>query len=66
MQEIHQATTQEKTRENALLRHHLLKGLITKYLDETEPKILWERLNKWYDHNKDVLFPKAKNERRNL
>ncbi|XP_078158189.1 uncharacterized protein LOC144553870 [Carex rostrata] len=53
---------QEKAKAMIFLRHHLHEDLKAKYLTVKDPSELWRNLKERYDHQKQVLLPKARYE----
>ncbi|KAK5838552.1 hypothetical protein PVK06_007283 [Gossypium arboreum] len=58
--EINEASSQDKAKAMIFLRHHLHEGLKTKYLTVKDPCVLWNNLKERYDHQKIVILPKAR------
>ena len=56
------ASQQEKAKAMIFLRHHLHEDLKTEYLTVKDPLELWRNLKERYDHQKQVLLPKARYE----
>ena len=42
------------------LRHHIDEGLKSEYLTIKDPLILWKSLKERYDHQKIIIFPRAR------
>lgn len=45
-----------------LIRHHLDKELQSQYLDEYNPRALWDALKRRYDHLRLISLPSARND----
>lgn len=45
-----------------ILRHHLDQDLQAQYIDEYNPKSLWDSLKRRYDHMRLITLPAARNE----
>ena len=54
------ASPQEKAKAMIFLRHHLHDDLKTEYLTVKDLLELWKNLKERYDHQKQVLLPKAR------
>lgn len=57
-----ETSPQEKAKAMIFLRHHLHEDLKTEYLTVKDPLELWRNLKERYDHQKQVLLPKARYE----
>jgi len=53
---------QERAKAMIFLRHHLHEGLKAEYLTVKDPLELWKNLKERYDHQKQVILPKARYE----
>ncbi|XP_065862867.1 uncharacterized protein [Euphorbia lathyris] len=61
-----EATNQNKAKAMIFLRHHLHADLKIEYLTVKDPQVLWNNLKDRYDHQKNVILPKARHEWSNL
>ena len=59
-------STKKRAQALVLLRHHLEDSLQDQYLDELNPKTLWDSLKERYDHTKTIHLPRARHDRVHL
>lgn len=59
-------TIVNKAKAVALIRHHLCEPLQDQYMDEFDPKKLWDQLKERFDHLKTVILPSARFDWQNL
>ncbi|KAL7586667.1 hypothetical protein Lser_V15G36150 [Lactuca serriola] len=64
--EFNNCLAQDKVKAQVFLRKHIHEMLIFEYLDITYPIILWNLLKERFDHQKEVILPNARDERRTL
>ncbi|XP_052621035.1 uncharacterized protein LOC128126907 [Lactuca sativa] len=57
---------QYKEKAQVFLHKHIDEMLRFKYLDDTDPNILWNLLKERFDHQKEVILPNARDEWRTL
>jgi hypothetical protein len=50
---------QEKAKALILIRHHLAEALKTQYMNEYNPRILWDELKLRFDHMRIISLPAA-------
>ena len=55
-------TAMQKAKALMFLRHHLHVDLKTEYLTVKDPLVLWNKLKDRYDHQKNVILPRARYE----
>ncbi|XP_059625405.1 uncharacterized protein LOC132268593 [Cornus florida] len=54
------ASLQDRAKTMIFLHHHLHEELKTEYLTVKDPLTLWKNLKERYEHQKTVIFPKAR------
>ncbi|CAM6104237.1 unnamed protein product [Calypogeia fissa] len=59
-------TLQQKAKALIFIRHHLAEPLKTQYLNQFNPRILWEDLKLRFDHMRLVSLPAARHDWINL
>ncbi|GJX59630.1 hypothetical protein Tco_0291020 [Tanacetum coccineum] len=59
-------SSQERAKAMIFLRHHLHEYLKKEYLTVKDPLELWEKLKEMFDHQKQVILPKARYDRMHL
>lgn len=47
-------TLQDKARALILIRHHLAEPLKTQYINEFNPRVLWDALKTRFDHMREI------------
>ncbi|XP_059639469.1 uncharacterized protein LOC132281818 [Cornus florida] len=60
IKENNDASLQDKANAMIFLRRHISEELKTEYLTEKDPLCLWNNLKERYDHQKTVIFLKAR------
>jgi len=58
--EDNQASQQDRAKAMIFLRHHLHEELKTEYLTVKDSLTLWNNVRERYEHQKTVIFPKAR------
>jgi gag-polypeptide of LTR copia-type/Zinc knuckle len=59
-------TLQQKAKAVFLLRQHLAPSLKTQYMNEVNPRLLWDKLKARFDHMREVWLPEARRDWYNL
>ena len=59
-------TIQQKAKALVFIRHHLVEPLKLQYLNEDNPKRLWDQLKDRFDHTKTIHLPRARHDWVNL
>lgn len=58
----HHGDLQTKAQAIFILRHHMDQDLQIQYLDEYNPRALWDALKQLYDHLRLISLPAARND----
>jgi hypothetical protein len=59
-------TLQQKARALILIRHHLADLLKQQYMNEFNPRVLWDELKSCFDHTRTIFLPAARHDWINL
>src|SRR5450759_1863925 len=59
-------TLQQKAKALILIRHHLADPLKRQYMNEYNPRILWDELHSRYDHTRTIFLPATRHDWVNL
>lgn len=59
-------TLQQKAQALILIRHHLADPLKQQYMNEYNPRLLWDDLKSRYDHTRTIFLPAARHDWINL
>lgn len=59
-------TLQQKAQGLILIRHHLAYSLKRQYLNEANPRILWDELQSGFNHTRTIALPAARHDWINL
>lgn len=59
-------TLQDKAKALILIRHHLAESLKRQYMNEYNPRKLWDDLHSRFDHTRTIFLPAARHDWVNL
>ena len=60
IKEGNNTSLQDRAKTMIFIRHHLHEGLKSEYLTIKDLFVMWQNLNKRYDHQKFAIFPQAR------